>query len=435
MERRDQFVVILGLVALLSASAVALPTQRAGKDEEPASPCDPILLAGMAASCVGNLVKPSEVCCEMVIASVGFGYGGTDPVPCLCRVVKEHEFMATGLSADMIVKMYRVCDGVLPVDPFMGHIRHQRGGDMAVPLSLAASPPWASSLPDDLVRTMASRLLAGDLLDYVRFRAVCHPWRSGTASPRGRGVVDPRFHPRRWMMLSEGHGLYPGHPKLHGYVRFFNLDTGAFVSVHIPLFEDHCVLDSFDGLLVLQRDHDTAIRLLHPFTGDILDLPPLSTLVPQMQQDLPGVPTRQKLPFLKSISTAATFSDDGGVVTVMLAFANIYRVAVATPRDSQWTMSTWLYSLGSPPFSCQGKTFVVSVTSKIFQIDTPLPGQVLQPPKLIATCSVDKLCRPIFFVECDSEILVIGYTDILCSKMLIYKLSDLLAQSYKHWYV
>lgn len=122
MERRDQFVVILGLVALLSASAVALPTQRAGKDEEPASPCDPILLAGMAASCVGNLVKPSEVCCEMVIASVGFGYGGTDPVPCLCRVVKEHEFMATGLSADMIVKMYRVCDGVLPVDPFMGHV-------------------------------------------------------------------------------------------------------------------------------------------------------------------------------------------------------------------------------------------------------------------------------------------------------------------------
>nr|CAB3502355.1 unnamed protein product [Digitaria exilis] len=110
--------------------------------------------------------------------------------------------------------------------------------------------PWASSLPGDLVRLISSRLLAGDLLDYVRFRAVCHPWRSGTASPRGRGVVDPRFHPHRWMMLPEGHGLYPGHPKLRGYVRFFNLDTGAFVRVQIPLFEDHCVLDSYQGLLM-----------------------------------------------------------------------------------------------------------------------------------------------------------------------------------------
>ena len=115
------------------------------------------------------------------------------------------------------------------------------------------------------------------------------------------------------MMLPEGHGLYPGHPKLHGYVRFFNLDTGAWVRVHIPLFDDHCVLDSVEGLLVLQRDDDTAVRLLHPFTGDIVDLPPLSTLLPQMHQ----YPTaersaRRKVLYLRSIvSAAATFTDDG----------------------------------------------------------------------------------------------------------------------------
>jgi hypothetical protein len=126
---------------------------------------------------------------------------------------------------------------------------------MAAPLSPtadtmpAAASPWASSLQDDLIRLLASRLLAGDLLDYVRFRAVCAPWRSGTASPRGQGVVDPRFHPRRWAMLPEGDGLYPGHPDLRGQVRFFNLDTGAFVRVRIPLFEDHCVLDCYEGLL------------------------------------------------------------------------------------------------------------------------------------------------------------------------------------------
>ena len=102
---------------------------------------------------------------------------------------------------------------------------------------------WVS-LPEDLIRLISSRVLAGDLLDYVRFRAVCGSWRSATASPRGRGVVDPRFHPRRWMMLPEGHGLHPGHPHLRGYIRFLNLDTGTLVRAHLPLFSDHCVVDS-----------------------------------------------------------------------------------------------------------------------------------------------------------------------------------------------
>ena len=107
---------------------------------------------------------------------------------------------------------------------------------------------WASP-PQDLVGLLASRVLAaGDLLDYVRFRAVCTSWRSGAASPR--------FHPRRWMMLPEGHGLYPGHPNLRGHARFLNLDTGALARARIPLLGDHCAIDSVDGLLLLLRDPD-----------------------------------------------------------------------------------------------------------------------------------------------------------------------------------
>ncbi|RLN16778.1 hypothetical protein C2845_PM02G03330 [Panicum miliaceum] len=253
----------------------------------------------------------------------------------------------------------------------------------------AAASPWASSLPDDLIRLLASRLLAGDLLDYVRFRAVCAPWRSGTASPRGQGVVDPRFHPRRWAMLPEGDGLYPGHPDLRGHVRFFNLDTGAFVRVRIPLFEDHYVLDCYEGLLVLQRDHDTAIRLLHPFTGHVLDLPPLSTLLPQMHEELRTYPHKTSFPI----------SDPSPLLLPSL-MGTAYMV---------------VYEFG------YGRA------AKIFQIDTPLPGEVLQPPKLIATCTVVKLYRPVFLVECDSEILVIGHSDVRrVSKMLVYRLTDLI---------
>jgi hypothetical protein len=76
----------------------------------------------------------------------------------------------------------------------------------------------------DLVSLVGWRVLAGDLLDYVRLRAVCTHWRSSLVCPLGRGVLDQRFHPRRWMMLPEGHGLHPG----DGKKRFFNPSTGSF---------------------------------------------------------------------------------------------------------------------------------------------------------------------------------------------------------------
>jgi hypothetical protein len=237
------------------------------------------------------------------------------------------------------------------------------------------------------------------------------------------------------MMLPEGNGLHPGHPKLHGYVRFFNLDTGAFVRVHIPLYQDHCVLDSIDGLLVLQRDHDTAVRVLHPFTGDIVDLPPLSTLLPQSHLcGLTGLPMKRRLRFLRNISATATFA--AGVVTVMLAFVRLHHVAVATPQDQQWTMSTWSCP-GHALWPSQGKIYVSCATFgrpsviQIFQIDTPrLPDELLQPPKLIATCNgVGQRYQAISIVECDSEILVMFYAYAL-SKMQVYKLADLVVGRY-----
>ncbi|XP_039798256.1 uncharacterized protein LOC120663490 [Panicum virgatum] len=147
----------------------------------------------------------------------------------------------------------------------------------------AASSPWPS-MPEDLVSRVAELVLAGDLLDYVRFCAVCRHWRSCTADPRGHGMSDPRFHPRWWTMLLEGHGLHPGHARLRGRGRFFNRGKGAFVAVRLPLLADHCVFDSPEGLLLLQRDADAAVRLLHPFTGDLCELPPLTSLIPQLDR-------------------------------------------------------------------------------------------------------------------------------------------------------
>jgi hypothetical protein len=281
-------------------------------------------------------------------------------------------------------------------------------------------------LQGDLVRLVASRLLAGDLLDYVRFRAVCTHWRSETPSPRGRGVVDPCFHPRRWKMFPEGRGLYPGHPELGDYIRFFNLDSGVFVRVRIPLFKNHCILDSIHGLLLLQRDQDTAIRLLHPFTGDIIELPRLTTLASLKPE---GAPFPLELDSLRCISTCASFV--AGAVTVLLTLNRYEYAAVATSLDTQWTLLSWTWpgSYINGPLPIHGKIYMVPTpinnmkgAPQIFQID---PRHHQHPPKLIFTCPTEKHLRACHLVEYGSEILVVAHDDIWLSHITVYRLADL----------
>ncbi|KAF7044328.1 hypothetical protein CFC21_053575 [Triticum aestivum] len=294
----------------------------------------------------------------------------------------------------------------------------------------AYSRPTWDSLHGDLVRLVASGVLAGDLLDYVRFRAVCAHWRSETLSPRGHGVVDPRFHPRRWMMFPEHRGLYPGHPELGGYIRFFNLDSGVFVRVCLPLFRSHCILDSVHGLLLQQRDKDAAIRLLHPFTRDIVDLPPLTTLAAQMPEG-----TDQSLRRMRFISTSASFA--AGVVTVLLTFNKFEGVAVDTSLETQWTMLGLECPGWSYPVSLHGKLYAVDIAAinvtgapMIFEMDAAHHHRARATPKLIFTCPEDK--QRLYssdLVEHGSEILVVSRDDDFLSHITVYRQRNICVSS------
>ncbi|CAO2207285.1 unnamed protein product [Urochloa humidicola] len=295
------------------------------------------------------------------------------------------------------------------------------------------SSSWAS-LHEDLVGLIACRVLAGDLPDYIRFRAVCRHWRSSTACPRGRGIVDRRFHPRWWMLFPEGHGLHPGHGKLGGFVRFFNLSTGDFVRVQLPIFRDHCVLDSIDGILLLQRDHDTVARLLNPFTGDILDFPPLETLLRYVNPSFLG----NKWYYIRSIGAASINVSADGVVSVMiLGSPGMLQVAFATSGDQQWRVSSWHLIQTFSPLSFQGKLYVVRDSGtlaggpQVLEIDPPqLEGTEpwVPPPRLVAKCPIGKPDDPILYclVERGSEILVVGTSFGSRKKISAYRLADLM---------
>ncbi|KAM0852637.1 hypothetical protein ACQ4PT_051646 [Festuca glaucescens] len=174
-----------------------------------------------------------------------------------------------------------------------------------------ASSRWSTLLHRNLIPQIGWRVLAGDLLDYVRFRAVCALWRSRTISPRGRGLVDSRFHPRRWLLLPEGYDICPGHSSLLGYVRFFNLSTGFFVRAWLPILQDHYILDVVDGLVLLLQKEDNNVRLLNPLTGDTADLPPLES-----PESLSQLGSRYLMCFREVSATSVTVSVDG-LITVM----------------------------------------------------------------------------------------------------------------------
>jgi hypothetical protein len=299
-------------------------------------------------------------------------------------------------------------------------------------------PDWAS-LHQDLVELIGCRVLAGDLHDYVRFRAVCSHWSASTARPRGRGVLDPRFHPRRWMMLPEGHGLYPGHPDLRGFVRFFNLDTGAFARAHLPLLADHVVLDTVDGLLLLlHRNDETAIRLLHPFTGDVAEFPPLASLLQQMEPSNYYEQTNMRRMLMRARASVTVTSS--GAITLVLALDHLHRVAYATAGDQRWTPSAWKLKPFLKPVSFQGKLYAYQLSPfeigklYIYQFDPPCPdsgdgqGQSRLPlPVKIAECPMDKLCFVLHFVEWCSELLLVSYNDVSFSKLLVYRVADLVS--------
>uniref|UniRef100_R7WCT7 KIB1-4 beta-propeller domain-containing protein n=1 Tax=Aegilops tauschii TaxID=37682 RepID=R7WCT7_AEGTA len=284
---------------------------------------------------------------------------------------------------------------------------------------------------EDLARLVGWRVLAGDLLDYVRFRAVCSDWRSATVSPHGHGITDPRFHPRRWMLLPEGHGLHPA-----GKKRFFNLSTGLFVRHRVPLLVDHLVLCPVDGLLLLQGEHGegNTLLLLHPFTGDVAVLPSVTSLKKSLRAHLNP---HGKYAWLVDVMASLSVSADG-IPMIMIAILDFSCVVCATTKDDHWSvLASWSFIPQGRPMSSRGSIYILQCSTgdselQILGIDPAQYGSGLrpQPPRLIATCPPGTIYPPRHLVECDSEILLVGYTNYtISSRMLVYRVADLIQGS------
>ncbi|XBH64894.1 hypothetical protein VPH35_118576 [Triticum aestivum] len=165
---------------------------------------------------------------------------------------------------------------------------------------------------------VAEHVLRNDLVDLVRFRAVCRAWRACSAHLRPQGVLDRRFLPRRWIMLPRVLNNDKGHHRR----LFVNVFTGESIRRVLPAWDCqryHVLATTSEGF-VLRLSTDVG-QLLNPLTGEVAGLPSATSLRESMQS----------LHSLK-LRGAGLAADD----TVVLHIG-WFSLAVAKPGDERWT--------------------------------------------------------------------------------------------------
>ncbi|KAM0852717.1 hypothetical protein ACQ4PT_051577 [Festuca glaucescens] len=191
----------------------------------------------------------------------------------------------------------------------------------------AEAPDWTSLHPD-ITNLIAERLLAEDVTEYMRFRSVCSHWRTSTATPRDATLADRRFHPRGWVALRDGNGVRPVEDAA---ITFFHTATSRICRLSLPVFQGHRIVGITDGLLILLDTRAAVIRVVHPFTGVVVELPELATFVHCVFSKQKSV-TMDSIVWMNATVCVASPSS----IAVVVWFPNMPVVICAQPGGKGW---------------------------------------------------------------------------------------------------
>uniref|UniRef100_A0ACD5XHA2 Uncharacterized protein n=1 Tax=Avena sativa TaxID=4498 RepID=A0ACD5XHA2_AVESA len=150
--------------------------------------------------------------------------------------------------------------------------------------------------------------------------------------------------------------------------RFLNSSTGECVQVDIPELHDHEVLaPTAEGLLVLlhARKH---VRLLNPLTGQLTQLPQLTTLLPAMYHHKLSV---RNYHFDTDFAAwgSGIAEDDS---TVVLCFYALHMLGVAKPGGQSWTLLKFSDPLRTAPLMFAGRFYCITIDGvMVLEMDPP----------------------------------------------------------------
>ncbi|XP_051187501.1 uncharacterized protein [Lolium perenne] len=264
---------------------------------------------------------------------------------------------------------------------------------------------WAS-LPDDIVRLVADRvLIAGDVVDYVSLRAAGSDWRASTDSPL---LAGHRHHPARgWAALCDGDAARPDDAD---QVAFFKPATGRRVRVRRLRLRGSRIVAFSAGLLVLLHKRHTTVQVLHPFTRAVLlDLPSLATAFRLVGGTRDSLLRMNAAVFTTPTST--TTATTSTIDAVVAWFPGTRAVLYAKPDDTAWNwewdaavLDIHLHSV----LAFRGGLYATTKTSTnilqlypptsnntTFPVDTPIPDALGDPSSCLY-----------FLVECQGRMLL-----------------------------
>ncbi|KAJ4772449.1 F-box family protein [Rhynchospora pubera] len=136
--------------------------------------------------------------------------------------------------------------------------------------SAFAYPDW-SHLPQLVVQLISEKVKS--IIDYVRFRAVCHPWRSASLSK-------PCHLPPQLPWLIKPQWYFYG-KKDDGIRLFYDLWESKIHKIHLPETNDMNCYASYRGWLLIAATggRSRKVFLINPLTRSRIDLPPFITQV------------------------------------------------------------------------------------------------------------------------------------------------------------
>jgi hypothetical protein len=218
---------------------------------------------------------------------------------------------------------------------------------------------WAS-LPTDIVGLITCRILAGDgdVVDYIAFRAVCSGWRACTPTPRDPTLRDPRLRPVAWVALCDGDAIRPDDAC---EIVFFHTRTARRLRVFLRELRGHRIVGFTDGLLILMHKRTTKVRVLHPFTRVVVDLPPLAPVYHELVK-------QKRLLDMSAVVCSSASSATSIAVVVWFLCTNL--VLGADPGSDWEVIHKGFYVWSTLPF--QGKLYATMLgSSKIVQLYPP----------------------------------------------------------------
>ncbi|KAM0870402.1 hypothetical protein ACQ4PT_040033 [Festuca glaucescens] len=217
---------------------------------------------------------------------------------------------------------------------------------------------WAS-LPTDIVGLITCRILDGDVVDYIAFRAVCSGWRACTPTPRDPTLRDPRLRPRGWVALCDGDAVRPDDA---GEIVFFHTRTARRLRVPLRELRGHRIVGFTDGLVILMHKTKTVVRVLNPFTRVVVDLPPLAPIYHEV------IRLKKSLLNMNAAVCSSVSSENSIAVVVWFMCSNV--VLGANPGSDWEVLHRGLHVLRTLPF--QGELYATtSCSNEIVRLYPP----------------------------------------------------------------